>query len=167
MSGSYEYLRGDEVVRVGVRHDGGAGYVVQVGDQALPVTASRLPDGRVAFELAGARYTADAAGIGRATQVRVCGPAAQTYTLPRYEGQATESAGSGAVEAPMTGTVLAVEVGIGDVVEADQTLLVLSAMKMEHKLRAGIAGVVRELAVEAGETVEQGVLLARVEPEAK
>jgi biotin carboxyl carrier protein len=64
----------------------------------------------------------------------------------------------------MTGTVLDVRCKAGDAVAADQTLVVVSAMKMEHKLTAGIAGTVVEVAAAAGATVEQGAVLVVVEP---
>jgi biotin carboxyl carrier protein len=65
----------------------------------------------------------------------------------------------------MSGTVLDVHCKSGDTVAADQTLVVLSAMKMEHKLSAGVAGVVRKVAASSGATVDQGELLIEVEPE--
>ena len=42
-------------------------------------------------------------------------------------------------------------------------LVVLSAMKMEHKLTAGIAGVVRRVVASEGGTYDQGVVLVEVE----
>jgi biotin carboxyl carrier protein len=64
----------------------------------------------------------------------------------------------------MTGTVLDVACKPGDVVAADQTLVVVSAMKMEHKLAAGVAGIVRKVAATKGGTVDQGAELVVVEP---
>jgi acetyl-CoA/propionyl-CoA carboxylase biotin carboxyl carrier protein len=98
--------------------------------------------------------------------VRVDG---HTHTLP---APSVRRAGGGAgadgtVRAPMTGTVLDVLCRVGDVVAPDQTLVVVSAMKMEHKLTAGVAGTVRTLAAARGATVEQGAELAVVEPTAK
>ena len=40
----------------------------------------------------------------------------------------------------------------------------MEAMKMEHAVTAPADGVVTELAVEVGEQVEVGAVLARVEP---
>jgi biotin carboxyl carrier protein len=52
---------------------------------------------------------------------------------------------------------------IGDVVAADPTLVVVSAMKMEHKLTAGIAGTVRSVAAKKGGIVDQGAELVVVD----
>jgi biotin carboxyl carrier protein len=70
----------------------------------------------------------------------------------------------GTVRAPMTGTVLEIMCKPGDMVEADQTLVVVSAMKMEHKLSAGVAGTVQSVATENGATVDQGAELVIVVP---
>ena len=58
------------------------------------------------------------------------------------------------------------DVAVGDAVTADQTVAVVSAMKMEHKLVAGLDGTVAEVAGEVGANVDQGALLVRVEPAA-
>src|SRR5581483_11875746 len=63
------------------------------------------------------------------------------------------------VEAPMQGTIVAVHVRSGDAVQAQQPLVVIESMKMEHVIAAERAGVVAEVAVGGGETVYAGDLL--------
>jgi biotin carboxyl carrier protein len=63
----------------------------------------------------------------------------------------------------MPGVVLDVRVGVGEVVEAGQVLLVLEAMKMEHHIRAPGAGAVVEVHVEVGAQVENGAALLLIE----
>ena len=62
----------------------------------------------------------------------------------------------------MPGTIAAVLVAEGDLVEAGQTLVVLEAMKMEHLLPALAGGRVASVRCEAGATVEEGQLLVEV-----
>jgi propionyl-CoA carboxylase alpha chain len=69
---------------------------------------------------------------------------------------------SGSLVAPMPGSVVSVEVKVGDEVKKGQTLIVLEAMKMEHPIGSPDNGVVRELKVAAGDQVERGALLAVV-----
>jgi acetyl-CoA/propionyl-CoA carboxylase, biotin carboxylase, biotin carboxyl carrier protein len=75
------------------------------------------------------------------------------------------AAGGEAVASPMQGTVLRVEVGEGDAVEAGAVLVIVEAMKMENEIRAHSAGVVRDLAVAVGDSVRTGQPLLRVSAE--
>lgn len=70
----------------------------------------------------------------------------------------------GSCVAPMNGTVLRLAVQEGDEVIAGQTLLVLEAMKMEHRVSAPEDGVVDMLSVREGDLVNSGQLLAIVQP---
>jgi pyruvate/2-oxoglutarate dehydrogenase complex dihydrolipoamide acyltransferase (E2) component len=53
----------------------------------------------------------------------------------------------------------------GDQVQADEPLLEISTDKAESEVPAPIAGRLAEVIVEAGETVDVGTVLARIEPE--
>ena len=64
----------------------------------------------------------------------------------------------------MTGTLLDVFVKLGDEVAAGDAVALVSAMKMEHRLEAGLDGVVTELRAQPGDNVEQGALIVRIEP---
>jgi oxaloacetate decarboxylase (Na+ extruding) subunit alpha len=55
-------------------------------------------------------------------------------------------------------------VEVGDRVEPGQTLCILEMMKMMNELTADVAGVVREILVENGETVQYGQPLFHIEP---
>jgi propionyl-CoA carboxylase alpha chain len=70
---------------------------------------------------------------------------------------------SGSLHAPMPGSVVSVEVSVGDAVRKGQTLVVLEAMKMEHPIGCPEDGVVSEVKVSAGDQVERGALLVVVE----
>ena len=67
------------------------------------------------------------------------------------------------IHAPMPGTVRAVDVTKGQTVEMDDQLMILEAMKMEHRLRAPRAGIVAEIYVQTGTQVDAGTLLVRFE----
>ena len=72
--------------------------------------------------------------------------------------------GDTALESPMPGSVVTVEVAEGDEVTKGQTLLVVEAMKMEHPVTAPVDGTVVGLAVAAGDPVEAGQTLVTVHP---
>ncbi|HEY5475618.1 MAG TPA: carboxyl transferase domain-containing protein, partial [Tepidiformaceae bacterium] len=69
----------------------------------------------------------------------------------------------GAVLAPMQSTVVSFEIAVGDTVRKGQDVAVLNAMKMEHVLKAPVAGVVRRLNAAPGDTVVAEQLLVLIE----
>jgi biotin carboxyl carrier protein len=71
------------------------------------------------------------------------------------------------VEAEMSGKVVKINVAVGSAVREGQGVVILEAMKMENEIPAPIDGVLREIAVNEGQTVESGQLLFVVEPPAK
>ena len=68
------------------------------------------------------------------------------------------------VRSPMPGTVVAVAVADGDRVAAGDPLLSVEAMKMEHQLRAPVAGTV-SLGLRPGDLVKADQVLATVTPD--
>ena len=72
---------------------------------------------------------------------------------------------AGSLVAPLPGTVVKVHVGVGDTVEAGDTLVAIEAMKMEHEVHAAVPGTVAEVHVAAGDQVEAGRLLVVVDGE--
>jgi acetyl-CoA carboxylase carboxyltransferase component/biotin carboxyl carrier protein len=61
--------------------------------------------------------------------------------------------GTAALRAPLQGTVIEIAAGLGEAVNAGQTLIVMEAMKMQHVVLAPVSGVVRMLTVAAGDAV--------------
>jgi len=75
-------------------------------------------------------------------------------------GSSSASAAEGQeVTAEMQGTILEVNVGEGDEVEAGDVLCVLEAMKMENDIVAERGGTINDVAVSEGESVDMGDLL--------
>ncbi|GAC1563563.1 MAG: acetyl-CoA carboxylase biotin carboxylase subunit [Vulcanimicrobiaceae bacterium] len=71
----------------------------------------------------------------------------------------THDRGDGTIVSPMPGKVLAVRVAAGDRVAARDVLVVLEAMKMEHRIEAAHAGIVARIAVACGDSVARGATL--------
>lgn len=61
---------------------------------------------------------------------------------------------SNVIESPMPGKVVKLFVSEGDQVEAGQTLIIISAMKMESEFKAPISGRVIRITTSEGSTVE-------------
>ena len=87
----------------------------------------------------------------------------ESLSGPRRQSHEPGPDGVKALRAAMQGTIVSVEVGIGDEVGADDLMLVMEAMKMEHEIRSEVGGVVREVTVGVGDTVFEGHPLAYVE----
>ena len=90
------------------------------------------------------------------------GGGVQIEVLPRFSVPEPEMVG-GAVTAPMPGKVIELRVSVGDVVQAQQVVAVIEAMKMENHLRTPEAGTVTEIFVSEGDQIEKDVLLMVIE----
>ena len=100
--------------------------------------------------------TAGAAPVQSAAPVAAPAPAATPAPSAPAGGKGT------AVTAPMPGTVLKVNVSVGDSVKRGDVLCVLEAMKMENEITAPSDGKVT-FAVAKGTSVKTGDVLASIE----
>lgn len=75
----------------------------------------------------------------------------------------TQVASSGAITAPMQGTIVSVSTEIGQSVTKGTTLCVLEAMKMENQIKATADGVVKDVLVSSGDLVGAGDTLVILE----
>lgn len=82
----------------------------------------------------------------------------------RAGGTAGAALTDGEIKAPMPGTVLKVPVKAGDVVEANQPLVIMESMKMEMTLSAPQAATVKTVACTEGQLVDMGTILIKLEP---
>lgn len=70
--------------------------------------------------------------------------------------------GGNDVIAPLPGTILSIEVRVGDLVEAGQIVCVLEAMKMKNPIRATRPGRVVQVYAQLGQTVPHGAMLVQL-----
>jgi acetyl-CoA/propionyl-CoA carboxylase biotin carboxyl carrier protein len=71
--------------------------------------------------------------------------------------------GSGKVSVPMQGTIVNVNVEVGQAVEAGDTVVILEAMKMENLVHAERSGVVKAINVATGDSVSAGDVVVVIE----
>ena len=81
----------------------------------------------------------------------------------RAGGASGSGAGSGDVTAPMQGTIVKVNVTVGQSVAVGDAVVVLEAMKMENQITAEKAGTVAKVNVAQGATVGAGDVLVVIE----
>ncbi|MCU1424687.1 MAG: Carbamoyl-phosphate synthase chain ATP-binding, partial [Microbacteriaceae bacterium] len=137
-------------------HDGGAsaGVAGPVRVELDGLTRRwRIAGDEGAVWLADGSFSARIRVVGRRERV-----AAQIAGLTREQGAVSPE-----VRVPMPGTVVALGVASGDRVEAGQLLVTVEAMKMEHRLLAGLSGTAT-LTVSPGEVVALDQLVATITP---
>jgi 3-methylcrotonyl-CoA carboxylase alpha subunit len=119
---------------------------------------------RLELELDGHRQRVWVTPVGSGLQVAM----GQTWTLtpvdPLASVEGAADAGAGLV-APMPGRVIALLVAPGTWVAAGTALLVLEAMKMEHRLTAPADGTLTAFRCGVDDQVAEGTLLADFDPD--
>jgi len=145
----------------------GGGYEVKLGDRTIladlghagpAVRSLRLEDGT--------QYALMHHRDGNTHVITLCGA---TYRVDLFDPLSLmrrraedEVGGQGLLKALMPGRIVRVLVAKGDSVAKGAALLVLEAMKMENEIQSPVGGVVDEIFVEAGQTVEGGAELVHI-----
>lgn len=140
-------------------------FTVSVDGAPTEVEAALIDPSTVRIVIDGVAHTLPVVCIAGTYHVAIAGEA---YVL------APETAGTAGADhpsvlavpqivAPMPGKVLQVLVQPGQQVAAGDGLLILEAMKMEHRIVAEAPAVVREVHVEAGQMVDAGAVLVELE----
>ena len=123
----------------------------------------RGPQG-LRLDVEGRRFDATIHVDGPSVQVVLPDANVTLHREPRFP-HAAPSDEPGAAIAPMPGSVVEVLVSEGDRVARGDGLLVVEAMKMEHRLEADVDGVVADVRVAAGTQVEADDVLVVVHPD--
>tara|TARA_Y100000816_G_scaffold179519_1_gene129809 strand:- start:53 stop:1096 length:1044 start_codon:yes stop_codon:yes gene_type:complete len=80
------------------------------------------------------------------------------------KSNAKVEAGHGTIiEAPLGGNIFRTIASEGDSVEADATILILEAMKMETEIKAPVAGIIAKIFVKPGDSVKPGTPLFEIQ----
>ncbi len=140
-----------------VRRDGRFRVAVDGSDRLATVYA--CGKGRVDMDIDGRRLAFAVDRHGDTWHVHGESGGFELQQQPRYPVSGLEDT-EGGLLAPMPGAVLATEVSAGDAVTRGQLVLILEAMKMEHRITAPRDGTIGELCVAVGDQVENGQLLA-------
>lgn len=116
-------------------------YNVTVNGVTYTVTVEEIAEGAVAAPAAAPAPTPVAAAP-------VAAPAPAPKAAPAAAGEA--------VKAPMPGTILKMNVKVGDKVEKDSLVCILEAMKMENEIFSPVSGTVTAVNAPQGATVNSG-----------
>lgn len=113
-------------------------------------TVAEIEHNVAEVELNGKKYTVE---VERSESVvsPVAAPAAAAAPAPKKA-----AAGANSVTAPLPGSVVSINVKVGDAVKAGQQLAIIEAMKMENEILAPADGTIKAVHVSAGQAVQQG-----------
>jgi len=117
---------------------------------------------RVVIELDGVRHAIDVELSGDITVTTGAAGTIVWTAPPRFADHDLAAEGAGPIS-PLPGTVIAVHVEPGQHVAEGDLLMVVEAMKMEHRITAASDGVVGEVRFGVGDRVDQGDLLVALE----
>jgi propionyl-CoA carboxylase alpha chain len=163
------YRHGPATVDVGYRRQRDGRFAIEVSGPepaagACPMTVSvhDAGGGWIDLEEGGRRHRRHVFADGH--RVWVQGPAGDValVAVPRFR-QAERETVAGGLVAPMPGTVLAIHVHPGDPVSTGQLLMIVEAMKMEHRITAPHPGVVGEIRAAQGDQVAAGDVLVVID----
>ena len=155
------YDTGTGTVRVGYRLGRSPRFEVD-GEAFGDVEVLEVGPSATTMLLDGVRRRFDTHRVGGVVYVDTPGCSAVLTELSRFPNP-DELAGAGSLSAPMPGTVVQVVVTEGETVVEGQVLIVLEAMKMEHRIVAPVDGVVVRVSVEQGQMVDGGQVLVELE----
>jgi acetyl-CoA/propionyl-CoA carboxylase biotin carboxyl carrier protein len=153
---------GDREIPVAVESEPGGVVRVEVGQRVLRADARRVRSGTWSVIADGRSYLVDLdpragsleVSVGLAEFAVDIADARRRKLARAVAGGARAAARGEIIEAPIAGRVVAIAVAVGDVVEPDQAVCVLEAMKMENEIKAERGGTVASIHVEPGQSVD-------------
>ena len=147
----------------------GAGYRVKVGDRWL--SADLIPAGPFLRSLRledGTQFSFTHHRTGTLHEISMQASTVHVDVIDplslKRKRREDETGGTGVIKALMPGRIVRVLVEQGTAVRKGAGLLVLEAMKMENEIQSPADGIVDQVFVKAGDTVEGGADLVHVAP---
>ena len=142
-------------------------YKYKINGNLYKVAIGDIENGVAEVEVNGTPYKVELEQKA-ATTIKVATPkpaaAPRTATGEKVIAKAAPAAAAGgtAVKAPLPGTVLDINVTVGQEVKAADTVVTLEAMKMENAIKAGVDGKVTSISVAKGDAVLAGAVLVTI-----
>lgn len=136
---------------------------MKINGNAYEVAVKDVNGQNVEVDVNGKAYTVELEEAPKAEKPKpvIARPAAAVPSAaPAARPSAAPAAGAaGSTKSPLPGTVLAVNVTVGQSVKAADVAIVLEAMKMENNIDADRDGVIKEVKVSKSDAVMEGQVL--------
>jgi biotin carboxyl carrier protein len=144
---------------------------IKVDDKIHEVDITKVEEGVYSLILNGKSYTVElkegdtskkyeASSSGRSFSIEIIDAEAR-YLMSRKGSDPDEAENQ--ISSPMPGKVVKIPVRAGEKVDAGQTVIIVSAMKMESEYKAGKSGIIKEIHVKEGDTIEGNQPLITIE----
>ncbi|GAC1320948.1 MAG: biotin carboxylase N-terminal domain-containing protein [Acidimicrobiales bacterium] len=141
----------------------GTAFDAAIADRRMSGRILRSDADGIDIEADGLRLLCRCQRVGRSVWVGSGSGQTTLVARPRFaDGAATSASGRGPT-APVPGTVIGIVGVAGQAVAAGEPLVVLEAMKLEHKIKASADAVVSEVRVSVGDKVDAHQLLVVLE----
>lgn len=140
-------------------------YKLKLNGNQYEVAVKDINGQNVEVEVNGKAYTVELAEAPKAEKPKpvIARPAAAPSTPASAPAPRPAAGAAGATKSPLPGTVLSVNVTVGQTVKAADCAVVLEAMKMENNINCGKDGVVKAVYVQKGDNVLEGADLLLIE----
>jgi biotin carboxyl carrier protein len=132
-------------------------YTFQIGKERITLHSPKIFPYSLATDELSLTFEAWSKDKWRAVQ------GAKTFTVQSLSYESSSAGAQNEIRTQMPGRILKVFVKPGDTIKAQQTLLIVEAMKMENEIRATADAVVKEISVQPGQSVESGSILIKLE----
>lgn len=165
----YKFLFNNETVPVEAEPAGDNSLSVSIGDSTYRVGYTAVDEHHLRLEIDGRGVNAYVAGTADEKIIVINGTSYRIGDADAADRKGTRKSRAGRtpneVTAPMPAEVVQVMVEEGDIVEKNQPLIVVSAMKMETTLTAPFNGKVTNVNTSQGAKVMPGEILVDIEKE--
>ena len=143
----------------------GDGFVAVIGDHEHVVRDVSVSNGTICFTIDRRTHRIFASHDRRGSQLHFEG---RNFLIESEDADDDGHAGhhqggDGSVEAPMPGSIVSVNVSVGDSVESGGPLVVLESMKMQNEISSPVTGKVTAINCKTGDQVGFGDVLVEIE----
>ena len=138
-------------------------YKYKINGIRFNVTVGDLSGNKIDVQVNGTPYTVElddanspTPAISKITKPKPAAAAPRSETGEKVIAKPVTAPSAAAVKSPLPGTIMSLNVKVGDKVNAGDTVCVLEAMKMENDIHCVNGGTVTKIFVNPGDTVLEG-----------
>lgn len=161
----------DRTSKVEILENRGTYYKVHIGDHTYEVDVTKVENGVYSVIYQGKSTNMEMIE-GDAPNKYIVNTRSNDYQIEIMDAKARYRAaskgdlddGDAIISSPMPGKIVKLMVNKGDAVSKGDTVIIVSAMKMESEYKSPIDGVVKKIYVKADATVEGNQPLVEIEP---